>query len=98
MSKQKYFKYNTKKYFWYLDGHMYFPNIPWDAVRLEGIFEGDISAYNCDESDDCLIMQEKQISIPEFLFSEIEQMVLKELTVMLQIPVDTQHDQQNVTK
>ena len=43
-------------------------------------------------------MQDRIISIPEFLFSEIEQMALRELTIMLQIPVDTQHDQQNVTK
>lgn len=98
MSKQKYFKYNTNKYFWYLDGHLYFPNINWEAVRLEGVFEGDISSYNCDASDDCIFMQDRTIAIPEFLFSEIEQMALKELTVMLQIPVDTQHDQQNVTK
>lgn len=98
MSKQKYFKYNTNKYFWYLDGHLYFPNISWEAVRLEGIFEGDISRYNCDTSDDCTFIQDRTIAIPGFLFSEIEQMVLKELTVMLQIPVDTQHDQQNVTK
>jgi len=98
MSKQKYFKYNTNKYFWYLDGHLYFPNLDWDAIRLEGIFEGDISKYNCDTSDDCIFMQDRTIAIPEFLFSEIEGMALRELTVMLQIPVDTQHDQQNVTK
>mgnify|MGYP003122685800 CR=1 FL=1 len=96
MTSQKYFKYNKKKYFWYLDGHLYFPNLDWDAVRLEGIFEGDISNYNCDTSDDCRFMQDRKIPIPEFLFSEIENMALKELTVMLQVPVDTKHDAQNV--
>ena len=96
MTSQKYFKYNKKKYFWYLDGHLYFPNLNWEAIRVEGVFEGDISKYNCDESDDCTYMQDRSISIPEFLFSEIENMTLKELTVMLQIPVDTKHDAQNV--
>ena len=96
MTSQKYFKYNTNKYFWYLDGHLYFPNLEWDAVRLEGIFEGDISKYNCDTADDCTFMQEREIAIPEFLFSEIENMVLKELTSMLSIPGDTQHDTKNI--
>jgi hypothetical protein len=96
MTSQKYFKYNKKKYFWYLDGHLYFPNLSYDAVRLEGIFEEDISKYNCEEEDNCTYMQDRPISIPEFLFSEIEAMALKELTVMLQVPVDTQHDTQNV--
>lgn len=96
MTTQKYFKYNKKKYFWYLDGHLYFPNLHWDAVRVEGIFEEDISKYNCDEEDDCIFMQDRQMPIPDFLFSEIENMALKELTVMLQVPVDTKHDAQNV--
>ncbi len=97
MEKQKYFKYNTKKYYWYLDGHLYFPNVNWDAVRVEGVFEGDVTLYNCDDTDDCIVMQEQTISIPEFLFSEIDEMAKKDLSIMLQIPMDTKHDQQNVT-
>lgn len=98
MTSQKYFKYNKKKYFWYLDGHLYFPNIAWDAVRLEGVFENenDVSKYNCEEVDPCQTIQQKAIPVPEFLFSEIEQMALKELTLMLQVPQDTKHDGQNV--
>lgn len=97
MTSQKYFKYNTSKYFWYLDGHLYFPNLEWDAVRLEGVFEGDVSNYNCDTADNCTFMQDREMAIPEFLFSEIENMVLKELTVMINIPADTQHDTRNVS-
>ena len=96
ISHQNTFKYNKNKYFWFLDGHLYFPNLSWDAIRIEGVFEGDISYYNCDTSDDCIIMQEKQISIPDFLFAEIEQMALKELTMMISIPIDNQHDQKNI--
>ncbi|MCK5762492.1 MAG: hypothetical protein KAH05_00070 [Clostridiales bacterium] len=97
ISKNKYFKYNNKKYFWYIDGHLYFPNIDWDAVKLIGLFEGDISKYNCDSiTDSCKTRQDSEIMIPEFLFSEIETMALRELTMMIQIPTDNQHDQQNI--
>lgn len=39
ISKQKTFKYNKKHYYWYLNGYLYFPNLEWDAVRIEGVFE-----------------------------------------------------------
>ena len=45
MSRQKTFKYNTKKYYWYLNGYLYFPNLDWDAVRVEGVFEGNLDQY-----------------------------------------------------
>ena len=99
MTTQTYFKYNTKKYFWYLDGHLYFPNLVWNAVRLDAVFESstDVDKYNCATNEDaCVRMQDLGISIPDFLFSEIDELVKRDLTVMLQIPPDTKHDQQNV--
>jgi len=97
ISKNKYFKYNKKKYFWYIDGHMYFPNLPWDAIRLEALFEGDISKYKCEtKHDGCITRQQTEMFLPEFLFSEIETMCLRELTMMIQIPSDEQHDQKTV--
>lgn len=98
ISRQKTFKYNKKKYFWYLNGYLYFPNMPWDAVRLEGVFEGDISHYNCDPEDDCQYVQDKTINVPEFLFPEIEQLVARDLGILLQIPQDQQHDNRNITR
>lgn len=92
MAKQKTFKYNKKKYYWYLDGYLYFPNLEWDAVRLEGVFEGDISNYNCDPADDCQYIQDKNFNVPEYMFPEIEQNVMRDLGIMLQIPQDAQHD------
>jgi len=98
MSRQKTFKYNKKKYYWYFDGHLYFPNLDWDAVRVEAIFEGDISSYNCTTADDCDYIQDKNINVPEYLFSEIEQLVLRDLGVMLSIPQDVQHDNKHVAR
>ncbi|BCV01373.1 MAG: hypothetical protein CM15mV42_0490 [uncultured marine virus] len=40
MSKTTSFRYNTQKYYWYLNGYLYMPNIDWDAIKLEGVFEG----------------------------------------------------------
>lgn len=98
MSRQKTFKYNKKKYFWYLDGHLYFPNLDWDAVRIEGVFEGDVSKYNCSSETDCSFMQDKGFNIPEFLFAEIEQNVIRDLGGTLQVPQDIQHDNRNIAR
>ena len=48
MTKTTSFKYNTTKYFWFLNGYLYMPNIPWDAIKVEGVFEGDITRWDCD--------------------------------------------------
>jgi hypothetical protein len=98
MVNQKTFKYNNKKYYWYLDGYVYFPNLEWDAVRIEGLFEGDISSYNCDITDDCAYIQDTMFTIPEYLYAEIEQFVIRDLSGMLNIPQDTQQDNKNILK
>lgn len=89
------FKYNTRKYFWYLNGYLYAPNIDWDAVRMEAVFEGKVDA--CD-IDPCLIRQDDPLPFPEYLFSEVEQFVIKELTMAMQIPTDGSDDSQNVLR
>jgi hypothetical protein len=62
------------------------------------MFEEDISEYTCDESQQCLTRQEETFSIPEYLFSEIEQFVVKELTISIQIPTNGSDDSQNVLR
>jgi len=98
MSATTNFKYNKKKYFWYLSGYLYFPNIEWDAIRVEGIFEGDISSYKCATEDVCKPIQEQSMGIPEYLFAEIEQMVIKEMLTSGQIPTDGPDDKQNILR
>jgi hypothetical protein len=92
ITKSTTFKYNKRPYFWYLNGYLYCPNIDWDAIRVEAIFEGQ--ADTC-TTDDCLIRQDQPLPFPEYLFSEIEQFVVKELTMTIQVPTDGPDDSQN---
>jgi hypothetical protein len=92
MTKTTTFKYNRMPYFWYLNGYIYCPNIDWDAIRMEAIFDGQVDT--CD-TDDCLIKQDQPFTIPQYLFSEVEQYVIKELTMTMQMPSDGADDSQN---
>jgi hypothetical protein len=95
ITKSTTFKYNKRPYFWYLNGYIYCPNIDWDAIRIEAIFENNVPT--CD-SDNCELIQDQPLNIPEYLFSEIEQFALKELTMIAQIPVDPTDDSQNILR
>jgi hypothetical protein len=95
MTKTTTWKYNTRKYFWYLNGYIYAPNIDWEAIRMEAIFEGKLDT--CD-TDPCLIRQDDLLLFPEYLFSEIEQFVIKELTMSMQVPSDGADDSQNTLR
>ncbi len=95
MTKTTTFKYNKRQYFWYLDGYLYFPNLVWDAVKIEAIFENDVET--CD-SEKCTIRQEQDLNIPDYLFSEIEQYVVQELTTTLQVPSNGADDSQNTLR
>jgi hypothetical protein len=96
-SKSKNSKYNKTKYFWYLNDYLYFPNLDWDAVMIEGLFEDDISVFTC-KKDDCLEHQDLAFSVPDYLWAEIEAQVFKDLGTMLQIPPDTDNDKISVTR
>lgn len=95
MSKLSSFEFNTYKYYWYLDGYMYFPNIEWPAVRIEGVWEGDVSPFN-DLNVECTLAQDLDSAIPDGLFAEIEQQVLSELIPVAQLPQDGGDDKQNI--
>lgn len=92
MTKTTTFKYNKRPYFWYLNGYIYCPNVDWDAIRIEAIFENN--TQTCD-TDPCEIQQDQPLNIPEYLFSEVEQFVVKELTMSIQVPTDGADDSQN---
>lgn len=98
MANTKKFKYNKTKYYWYLDGHLYFPNIEWEAIRIEGIFEEDITRINCDTTDDCLPRQDQSFNVPDYLHGEIEANVIKDFGVTLQVPSDFIPDKQNILR
>lgn len=91
------FKYNKAKYYWYLNDYLYFPNLDWDSVRVEGIFEDDISMFTCAE-DSCMVRTENYFNVPDYLHGEMEAAALKDLYTMLQIPSDPTGDKQSITR
>lgn len=98
ITKTTNFKYNKQKYFWYIDGYLYLPDNQWDAIKVEALFDGDIAPYHCETDDQCRIRQDQRLPFPEYLFSEIEQFVIKELSMTMQIPANGSDDNQNVLR
>ena len=95
MTKTTTWKYNRNFYFWYLDGYIYCPNVDWEAIRIEAIFEGALDT--CDITE-CQVFQDQTFALPEYLFSEVEQFVIKELTMTMSIPTDGPDDSQNTLR
>jgi hypothetical protein len=95
ITKSTTFKYNKRPYFWFLNGYLYAPNIDWDAIRVEAIFDGQLDTCS---TEPCLIRQDDPFVLPEYLFSEVEQFVVKELTMTMQIPTDGPDDSQNALR
>ncbi len=99
MTKTTNFKYNKKKYFWYLNGYLYLPNVEWEAIKVEGIFEGDRADFLCEtDTNQCIAKQDQQLPFPEYLFSEIEQFTIQELSMLAKLPVDGEDDSQNILR
>jgi hypothetical protein len=99
LSKTSGYKYNKQKYYWYLNGYLYFPNVIWQAVSVEGIFEQDLTGFTCTEDPGCIKRQEQQLIVPEYLFTEIEAQVLNDLKYTMSIPSDAaEDDKQNILR
>jgi hypothetical protein len=62
---------------------------------MEAIFDGYVESCS---SDPCELRQDMPLSIPAYLFSEVEQYTVKELSMSLQIPPDTSDDSQNILR
>ena len=93
----KNFRFNKTKYYWFLNDYIYFPDLEWDAVRIEGIFEDDISAWTCEE-DSCLVRQNQSFNVPDYLLAEMEAQVIKDLSILYQLTPDLQNDKQNIVR
>jgi len=101
MTKTSSFKYNKNKYYWIVDGYLYLPNVSWEGVRLQAMFEEDISPYLCssdDSENSCVVEQDRLMSVPEHLYSEIETAVIQEILTSGQLPPDGADDSQNVLR
>lgn len=97
LTKSKNFRFNKTKYYWFIDDYIYFPNLEWEAVRIEGIFEDDISAWTCEE-DNCIPRQDQSFNVPDYLLAEIEAQVFKDMMGILQIPQDEDNNKENIAR
>jgi hypothetical protein len=91
------FKYNKAIYYWFLNDYLYFPNLEWDAVRIEGIFEDDVSKWTCEE-DNCVTRQDQPLNVPDYLLGELEAQAFKDLMGVYQTPADPPNDKQNLLR
>jgi hypothetical protein len=98
ITKQSSHKYNKSLYGWFLDGHLYFPNLEWDAVRVEGIFSGDVKGYACGDCAACSSRQEQAFNVPGYLHGDMENHVMNDLKGLLSIPPDLIQDKQSLTR
>jgi len=99
LTKASSFKYNKQKYYWIINDYLYLPNADWDAVRITAMFDEDVSSELCGkEENNCVIEQERDLNIPEHLFTEIEQLTLTEILTAGQIPSDGADDSQNIMR
>ena len=86
MQKTSGFKYNKNKYYWVLDGYIYLPDVEWEAVAVDGIFEDSLDLFRCDNK--CKAVQDQVFSIPPELFAEIESQVVNDFMKSMQINND----------
>lgn len=87
ISNQPNYRFNKTKYCWWLNDHLYFPNVDYPAVRIEGMFQDDISAFKCGSYEDrCKPRQEQSLNIPDYILAEIEDSCIKYLNGEMRIP------------
>lgn len=98
MVKSTSFKYNTNKYFWLNNGYAYFPNLEWELIDIDAMWENDISIFKCCVDNCCVDRINERTNVPESLFPEIENAVRQELMGMIQIPADAKTDHQSLQK
>jgi hypothetical protein len=98
ISKQNSFKYNTTKYCWWLNDRLYFPDVPYPAIRIEGMFQDDISKFKCRYDDCCKPRQEQSLNVPDYILADVEASVIKELMGQMHIPSLINHTAQAPTR
>jgi len=92
------FKYLTTKYFWFIGGHIYIPDVEWENIRIVALFDDDTSQADCNAADTCEPAQDRLMSVPEDLFADIDKMVLQEILTPVKLPSDGADDSQNVLR
>lgn len=91
MTKSTTFKYNKSRYYWLSNGYAFFPELTWEMVLIDAMWEDSIEMYKrCEDS--CVNRLLESTHVPEDLFVEIESGVRQELLALIQIPEDSMVD------
>ncbi len=88
------YKYNDEKYYWYSDGYLYFPELEWDAIKIEGYFQEEVMDP-CEDDGKCSNIREQSFRISDYLVSQMDQMVFQDLHLHANIPYD-EHQNDNI--
>ena len=94
MTKTTTFKYNKNRYYWISDGYGFFPELTWEMILIDGMWEDSVEIYKCDATT-CINRLDELTHIPEDLFVEIEGGVRQEILGMISIPKDNLVDNQS---
>lgn len=89
-------KYDKNKYYWFLNGYLYFPDLEWDAVYVEVLPEN--TNIKCIGIDPCEDAQNMELAIPDYIMSTVLNLVFQDLSVHMQIPSDLNHDKVSNTR
>jgi hypothetical protein len=74
------------------------PNIDWDAVKLEGVFDDDLGKWLCEDDEKCVPRYLQEIYIPEALFAEIETQVVNAMMITVKLPVEDGDNKINIQR
>jgi hypothetical protein len=89
---------DTQEYYWFKNGHLYFPDSDVEAVMIEALWD-DVLSGSCTLNDDnCVYMQDRPFPMPDYLFARVEQMAEQEFSTPMRVPQDGADDGQNILR
>jgi len=91
-------KYDNTCYYWYANGHLYFPDCEVEGIMIEALWEDNLDGYCTLNDDDCKSMQERPLPLPDYLFAEVEQMAEQEFGIPVRLPDNGADDGQNIIR
>lgn len=69
-------------YYFYSDGYLYFPNLEWNKIKIEGYFDEEVDHAPClcgEREDDCRSFLDNKFRIPRHILTYVIDSVNKEI-------------------
>ncbi len=96
------FKYNHTKYFYYSNGYLYFPNLEWKKIAIEGFFDEEVHSHNClcgEKKNHCISKLDEQFRVPRHMLAYIIDSVNKEIANLYdKLPNDNEENKNDSKK